>query len=296
MKHIVLVSSVIFLGMLTGCKKNNPPSVTPVLASAAKDCLIQSYQTNWTGTYGFNNNYKYDNNSRIVSYESTGLSDVKITRAEIGNPLDSAVSSIAFHQFNSAGDPSILTTTYGFNRDGFPQTLPTTARLSLTKIHNQVSTTIPDYEDHVFTWSKGKLVKVEETSPQPGDWEWMLTITYNDKGNVTSIKYELTTGPRDAVTLITISAYDDKPNPYSAMAYWKFILPTRWNISEPEPLIVALSQNNPLDFNFNDQSSRTMKYTYNEKGFPITKTYTNKNIQSGQTATFNETYVYTCKP
>ena len=105
----------------------------------------------------------------------------------------------------------------------------------------------------------------------------------------------MSTGPRDNITIITVAAYDDKPNPYSTIPYWKFILPQRWNNSEPEPLIVALSQNNPLDLNYNNITSRTMSYTYNEKGFPITKTYVNKNIQTGATSTFNETYSYTCK-
>ncbi len=141
------------------------------------------------------------------------------------------------------------------------------------------------------------MAKVKQQTPQvAGDFEYDLTIIYNDKDNVTSLQYELTTGPR-TVTVITVAAYDDKPNPYAALKSWKF-LATRfvWDNYDPEPILTALSKNNPFDYTLGqtpNQWNRRMIYLYNGDGFPIERKNTNQS-PNGTKSTFVQTFAYNC--
>lgn len=156
------------------------------------------------------------------------------------------------------------------------------------------------YTAYYFDYdSQGRLVTVSEhTELIPGDREWDLLISYNDKDNVTSMYYEITTGPANTGSKISVKAYDDKPTPYAGIPNWKFILNNfSWDNYDPEPLITALSKNNPLDYALNAGTEgeylRTMQYEYNEQGFPTKRMNTNKN-KSGE-YTFEQTYTYSCR-
>lgn len=139
--------------------------------------------------------------------------------------------------------------------------------------------------------AKDKLVKVVQGTPQPNDWEYTLHITYNNNDNVVKLEYEVTTGPR-TTTVITVDAYDDKPNIYSGDKNRKFIMNALWDNYDPEPILTALSKNNPLDYTHNGNFKRKMEYTYNDKGFPLTRTNTNTN--SSGTVTYVDTFEYEC--
>ena len=155
---------------------------------------------------------------------------------------------------------------------------------------------------HVYTFSydsKNRLTKVITTTPNvANDAESQLTIIYNDQDNVTQLKYEAYNGAA-LVLNINATGYDDKPSPYSEIKNWRFFMHVGWSNYDPAPILEALSKNNPLGFNITGYGvnastiSRTMAYTYNENGFPLIRTNTNKN--SSGTYSFDETYTYECK-
>jgi hypothetical protein len=62
----------------------------------------------------------------------------------------------------------------------------------------------------------------EQTDYVINDYEYDVSILYNDKNNVTQLLYERTTGPRDPIPPITVTAYDDNPSPYTAVKSWNF--------------------------------------------------------------------------
>jgi len=166
----------------------------------------------------------------------------------------------------------------------------------LVSINDGQITTVK-YETYFFFYNdKDQLIKVgQQTDNIKGDWEYDLDIYYNDQGNVTGLQYKWTTGPNQIIPPVTVTAYDDKPNPYAGVKAWRF-MSANWNSSDPASIIIALSNNNPLGFSTGSGSSlfkREMVYQYNDKGFPVERKNTNTN--SGGQYTFLETYSYNCK-
>jgi len=138
----------------------------------------------------------------------------------------------------------------------------------------------------------------EQTDYVLGDREYDLNIFYNDQNNVTGLQYVWTTGPNLSIPPVTVKAYDTHPTPYAAIKCWKFLMINfNWDNSDPEPLLTALSSNNPLDYSLNLSPTsnylRTMSYSYNDKGFPLVRTNTNKTATSEYT--FQQTFTYNCK-
>lgn len=155
------------------------------------------------------------------------------------------------------------------------------------------------YTYFFFYNAKGQLIKVgEQTDYIVGDDEYDLNIYYNEQGNVSALQYEWTTGPRQVIPAITVTAYDDKPTPYAAIKAMPFLMiDYSWNNYDPEPILTALSKNNPLDYDLGrtgpDIFTRKMVYTYNPEGFPTERKNTNKNVNGEYT--FLQTFSYTCK-
>ncbi|RAW02294.1 hypothetical protein [Pseudochryseolinea flava] len=171
---------------------------------------------------------------------------------------------------------------------------PSKANLSITiGSHEQVN-----WKTFFFFYdSKGRVIKIgEQTDHLPDDYEWDLDITYNDDDNVTMLKYEWTTGPRDPIAPTTVAAYDDHPTPYAGVNSWKFLTAYfSWDNYDPEPILTALSRNNPLDYKFGVGEStfeRKMAYEYNEHGFPTKRLITNKNTQGE--IHYEQTFQYDC--
>jgi hypothetical protein len=139
---------------------------------------------------------------------------------------------------------------------------------------------------------KNRLSKVVQGTEQANDLEYTLHIHYNDQDNVSSLEYEITTGPREPNVIISASGYDDKPNPYVAEPNWKFIMDALWDNYDPEPIFTALSKNNLLGYTTKDFTCK-MVYTYNDNGFPVSRTITNTNA-TGQ-STYNQRFGYSCQ-
>ena len=106
------------------------------------------------------------------------------------------------------------------------------------------------------------------------------------------MEYEISSNQRLPKTVITVKSFDNHPNPYAGITNWKFLmLNADWDNYDPEPIITALSRNNPLDYSVGNLK-RTMTYTYNLYGYPISRLNINKS--QGVEQHFTENFRYRC--
>lgn len=276
-KTLTPLFAIFGLILLLGCDKSTTPS--PVGGNA--QCVIQNETTALSGNAA-TWKYEYDSQGMPLKITKYGAYDVLLSGLTVYH--DSVVSAL-----NAA---KVVTR---YDADLSLEKLPHVAQISFT---NPEGIVMADYKQYYFTYDdKSRLAKVSEKTVFANDAEWDLTITYNDKNNVTELLYEWVTGPVTGSTRITATAYDDKPTPYASMSMWKFLMSNfAWDNYDPEPILTALSSNNPLDYSFGTGANlftRTMTYTYNEQGFPLARINTNKNINGEYT--FNQNFSYTCK-
>lgn len=268
-KSIPFLALALFVLLLASCKKNS--SSSPAQTGKCKPLTEVTNFNNSNLTYTYS--YSADGNlaaikappaNTVVTYSTTSTTSPATVRVGLTDSL------------NTYYNANIFTS------------LPSQARQWVTLD----GVTYVDQWVFDFTYdAKSRLVKVNETTPHvTGDLEYLLTISYNDQDNVTTLKYEATTGI-SGVTVITATGYDDKP-PYSAIKNWPLLMHAAWNNSDPAPLFEALSKNNPLGFT-NSAITRTMVYTYNDNGFPIKRVNTNYN--SSGSYSFDEIYTYQCE-
>jgi YD repeat-containing protein len=270
------------LGLAGGCDEDETPGSPAGAASTAK-CKVQTESTTLAGnaaTYKYT--YAADGNLSKMDKLAGGASQVLLDTVNIGG------DTVVVHRNVSEPQRAIdLETRYeGSIFDGFP------ARAELAVTERGVTKT--NQNSYFFFYAAtGQLTKVgQQTDLVQGDNEYDLTIAYDDRGNVTSLTYELTTGPR-GTNVFVASGYDDKPNPFTGVTNWYRVMRASWNNYDPEPIFTALSKNNLLGYVTPDGSRRETTYAYNEHGFPIRRSHTNTN--AGGTATFEETFVYECQ-
>lgn len=270
------------LGFFTGCKKNTPNNSPPVIQAK---CAIKSETTALSGNQKvFDYQYNAKGNLSVVNVATPG-----------GNPLfkyeTGEQSVVASHEY--LGKINATITKYEVS-DLYSQ-LPSKAFVSL----QDGDTLRTNYYTYFFFYnSKKQLITVgEQTDHIIGDYEYDLNIFYNDQGNVTGLQYITTTGPAANTSTVTVSAYDDKPTPYAAIKPWPFFLINfAWNNYDPEPVLTALSKNNPLNYSTGTGANlftREMAYKYNDNGFPTERKNTNKNANGEYT--FLQTFSYNCK-
>jgi hypothetical protein len=259
--------------LLSACDKTNPAPVAPPATITCKP-ITESTNLNATPvTYIYS--YNTDGTLAGISYPPlkmvVGYSSTSVTKPASVRPGLTDSSNTYYNANIYTGLPAEAS--QWITLDGITQA---------------------DYWNYKFSYdAKSRLVQVIESTPHVnGDWEYKLTIVYNDQDNVTSLKYESITGP-NTVTVISATGYDDKPSPYSAIKNWHLFMHAAWNNYDPGPLFEALSKNNPLGYNGDVNVTRTMTYIYNDKGFPTKRINTNKN--STATYSFDETYTYECK-
>ena len=279
MKKIFSLSVLVFFicGM-SSCNKESNATTIPATAKCKPITESSFYNArNVTYTYSYNTdgtlaNISYPPSNMAVNYAATSLT----------NPAN-----------YTPGLTDSLNTGYNAN---IYTGLPTKATQFLTLDG------ITYRNSMIFNFSydsKNRLVQVVEFTPNNAtDYEYQVTIAYNDNDNVTALKYETIVGTYSLKT-INATGYDDKPNPYAAIKNWQLFMHAAWNNYDPAPILVALSKNNPLGFNITGDGvnastiSRTMAYTYNENGFPIKRVNTNTN-NSGSYS-FDEIYTYQCE-
>lgn len=270
-KYIPFLILIFFVLLSVSCKKNSNSSTSqtgkckPLIESSN----LMSNNITYTYSYTADGNMatiKTPPSNTVVTYNATSATRPALIRIGLTDSVN----------------------TY-YNANIFTG-LPTEARQWITLD----GTTQTDSYVYQFSYdAKSRLIQVNETTPHvTGDLEYKLTIAYNDQDNVTSLKYENTTGP-NGVTIVSATGYDDKPGPYSAIKNWPLLMHAAWNNSDPGPLFVALSKNNPLGYSGDVSITRTMAYTYNEKGYPVKRVNTNTNGSGSYS--FDETYTYQCE-
>jgi hypothetical protein len=270
------------VALTEGCKKNNT-STPPVPTTK---CLIKTEATTLSGNeksfeYSFDDN---GNPSLVKVFNRFGNLDKTY---EIGS------NTVKINY--TVGNKAAFTLIKYLDNDIFDDKLPARADVSIS----DGDTTKVNYYSYFFFYNtKNQLIKVgEQTNFVIGDWEYDVNIYYNDQGNVKGLQYVYTTGPNQALPPTTVSAYDDKPTPFAGMKGWPFLMVNfAWDNYDPEPLLTALSKNNPLNYSTGTGANlftRTMAYEYNNDGFPTLRKNTNKNVNGEYT--FLQTFSYNCK-
>ncbi len=262
-----------FVLLLSSCKKSG----TPAPASNLPTCKPKTESTTLAGnnaTY----QYSYNADGKITTIK-------KFIGAAIVDSIVVGNSTIVSYYQSSSGFNMIQTTVYTGSLDG----MPSEAQVAL----QEGAVTHTDVWHYFFFYdNKDRLVKVgEQTDNVIGDYEYDLSIFYNDQDNVTELSYEFTTGPNTITTLVP-SGYDNKPTPFAGIKNWYFFMHAGWDNYDPEPLFTALSKNNPLGYTMPDGFKREMTYIYDGNGFPAKRM--NTNINSSGTYSFEETYDYEC--
>ena len=275
----IIQSSIVLACVLLFCDCNKPGSPAPAAGTAA--CQLQTESTTLSGnaaTY----EYTYGTNGRVSLIK-------KFIGGQYHVLQDSAVVgdyTVAHYGKSTIGLPLVITTVY--NKSMFDD-FPTECKIA---IQEGAVTKVNQFHYFFFYDTKNRLSKIgEQTDLVVGDYEYDLSIIYNDHDNVTGLKYELTTGP-NTITTIPASGYDDKPNPFAGVQKWYFFMHAAWNNYDPEPVFTALSKNNPLGY-VDGAYTRTMTYSYNDKGFPTVRN--NTNTIAGSSASFTESFNYLCK-
>jgi hypothetical protein len=279
-KYLNILLFTLSIGIIVSCKKNT--SSNPVTPNDAK-CVVKTATSLLSGNNTYTE-YEFDNTGKptfIKGYRPNG---------SIGSEAELGFTSVVHYRFDGPAGrrPSTIV---NYNADIFTE-LPTKANVSVWVD----DTLMVDRWTYFFFYNaKNQLIKVgEQTENIAGDWEWDLNIYYNEKGNVTALQYETTTGPNLVIPPVTVTAYDDKPTPYSGFKGWRFLC--NWESAEAEPILSALSKNNPLDYTSGTGPGLfkcEMVYTYNTDGFPIERKNTNKTLTNEYT--FLQSYTYTCK-
>jgi len=283
MKNLIQITYFMLVGLFfTGCDKTVIPASPPPPGIAA--CKLVTESTNLGGNY---NSYEY-------GYNADGR--ISTIKKFIGGGYHVLSDSILVgdHTVVSYGELNNnwreLSATTGYEGSMF-DALPERAFVALT----ERGITKTDVFTYFFFYdSKNRLKTVgEQTDRVIGDYEYDLNIFYDDHDNVTALQYVWTTGPRDQITTITATGYDDKPTPFAGIKSWYFFMHAGWNNYDPEPLLTALSKNNPLGYTSTAGFKRTMAYTYNDLGFPVKRINTNTN--SYGSSSFEETFTYECQ-
>jgi len=281
MKKILIIATSALI--LYGCKKNGgtttPPNNTAKCTLIAESTTLLGNNASW--------GYEYDskgNPTKIIKYNVYGQTVSTTTISPLGTTV--------------VRDNTKLVTEYYYNTsqaDIF-DLLPTSSDVSITigAVEQR------KYWNYTFFYDgKHRLTQVSEhTNPVTNDYEWDLHIAYDDKDNVTELRYDFSTGPRDQISIYKATAYDDKPTPYAGVKAWKFLGSFAWDNYDPEPLFTALSAHNPLEFTMGsvkepNAEHSTMTYTYNENGFPVERV--RKHNNRGTESTWKQTYTYNCK-
>jgi hypothetical protein len=275
--HLYMMSFV-----LLSCKDDDNANPAPPIAAA---CVIQSETTTSPG----------DISSLEYEFDEAGYLS-RINRFDKFRNNTNVFETFALHVVSTKIDkfhPTSVATSYDAD---YLISSPFHGNVSITM--DGVTTT--DWNTYLFTYdTQGRLKVVSEQTPNiPNDYEWELTITYDKNDNVTSLRYDLTTGPREDVVVIEVQGYDDKPTPYAAISGWKYMINhASWNYSDPTRLIVSLSKNNPLKLQRIVKGvlkeENTMEYLYNDKGFP-TQCSVALKTDIGQSSWVN-TFTYQCK-
>ncbi|SHN19782.1 hypothetical protein [Mucilaginibacter sp. OK098] len=307
MKKIMILAIGIAISF-AACKKSGVQS-TPPIKITNTGCMVTNHLVDRGPFDGRTYYYYYDKNNQMTNYAHYNNTQpgYPILRDTIFYSSPGAVSNVSL-EVGGARSSQYFPSTTLYQYGNVTGLLPASEKTFGTpeqdyKPGDIINSPIAYYGYSLDFDKQNRLYYVERLTLN-GSGRVKMDIFYNDKNNVIKMVIENITGVRGTTT-ITVSAYDDKPNPYVNMPYWKLALAPDWvDPYDVESLLTALSQNNPMDFTLNATYigsatyiySRTMTYTYNDKGLPMTRSnIQNQTGQVGSNYTFSETYAYSCK-
>jgi hypothetical protein len=231
-----------------------------------------------------------------VSYEYEGELPKKIVNYNEVEMPEITLDVLALEvrkSSNPSGFPTVLSTHY---QSDYLRVSPSSASVSFT--YNNVTTTNANTFLYRYDY-KGRMIEVIQHTPNTtSDYEYRLTISYDDNDNVIRLRYDLVTGSTDEITIIDVTGYDDHPTPYAGVIGWKFLMSNfTWNNNDPLPVILALTKNNPGEYQVfhkgNAIFSASFSYQYNDERFPTQRDHINKN-QDGEHR-FSSAFEYECR-
>ncbi len=267
---------VLFMS-IAGCKKDTANTPAPTAA-----CRIAKISSSSGGVFS-SSVPEYNAEGRLISLKQYNRNSLQ-NSTTIGE-------YITENKYKYGSTDMAQTVTYS-GGSIFANQLPTKATVALT----EGLITRTDVNTYYFYYdNKSRLNKVKQETPKVvGDTEYDLIISYNDQDNVTAIEYIITTGTVPNVrNIITASGYDDKPNPYSSLRTWKYLVSWDYGYS----VFAQLSKNNPLGYSWPSANGfkQTSTYTYNDKNYPVIKTNTNSNNTGNPPFTYTDTFEYVCQ-
>ena len=231
-----------------------------------------------------------------IAYEYEGELPKKITNYNAAEMPEITLEVLALEvrkSSNPSGFPTVYSTQY---MSDYLRVSPASASVSFT--YNHITTTNINTFHYRYDY-KGRMVEVIQYTPNTtADYEYMLTISYDDNDNVTRLRYDLVTGPRDEITIVDVTGYDNHPTPYAGVTGWKFLMSNfAWDNGDPLPVILALTKNNPGAYQVFHKGemifSASFVYQYNDHDFPVQRDHVNKN-QDGESQ-FSSAFEYNCK-
>lgn len=295
MKNILLLLfiTISIMVLLAGCSKSSNPAPPPPPNPPNQDkCVVTKVASHDIRVHA---PYK------LLTFDNDGNLKMIKTFDHGGILLDSTIINVSivtlFRRDGSAVRTEYFTDLNRNERANLFTGLPNAARVYVKLPSPNPGSIDPPftlYLHYLFTYNtRKKLVKVGIDHEIGHDFA--LTISYDDKSNVKSFFYERTTGPRDPIPSIESTSYDDKPTPFGSIKSWVFLMNYSFEASDVEPLFMALSNNNPLNYNHKTtpEFTRTATYQYNEKGFPIERVLADKLGTS--LVSYKESFEYNCK-
>ncbi len=281
MKFIKLILLALPAFLAFSCKKKdsgmppNPPIISDCKLVSEETSLLQNERV-W--------DYAYDGANKLIGVKS------RPAGGSAASPDNTWV----------VGNESVLWTPRDYDRSSLVYANSGTIT-SLRPLQESVDMTEDNITRNAWWFEyeyngAGQVISILEHTEFVGDNEWGVSISYNDQGNVTKLQYIWHTGPPQTIPPILVTGYDDKPTPYANIPAWKFyLLKFSWDNYDPEPVLTALSKNNPTGYTMGsgtDALTRTMSYTYNSNGFPTQRSNTNTN--AGGSYTFLQNFTYEC--
>jgi hypothetical protein len=274
----IIVLGLFISAVAAGCSSNDK------MMQPSK--LVLTSETSDFGGSQLRTNYEYDASGNLSKMSSV-------------NAAGDVVSTLQFH-YNEIVDNTFNNSARTSYNTDISRSLPTKA--DVYRFDNGIPVGV--YYSYSFEYDgASRLTTIaEQTERVKNDVEWTLKVSYDNNSNVSSMTF-LATAPEKSDDVpftnkanvpITVTAYDSHPTPYASLKNWKFLMfSSSIKNSDPEPVLTALSTNNPLNYTFHADdvfSERTMTYTYDANGFPATRFNATKS-ELGQSS-FTQTFSY----
>ena len=298
---------LVFCSFLVACQheENDPPA--PVDDDfLSTPCVLSGY-TSYSPIFNdLSHDYTFGPANRLLSYKvSSGdflNRVVAINWKKEMTDSDSVLVSVTSHLVNDQiyRKEMITETLYEQNPAGGSQSsLPWKAVTHLKVVNGPDDTTIlNNFRKLSFFYnSDSRLVSVhgEDTV------SWTMSVTYNARGNVEQLKYDVSGGFYPTYNVIvSVDEYDEHPNPYTKLYAWAHLVPEGWSHFFYPNMIYALSRNNPLRYSIKmdgqPHGGGSYSYTYNDRNFPADIVFT-RDVGTGVSpniVSYSDHYI--CEP